>query len=423
MIVLDLPWPHKSLSPNARVCVVEGCDRPHDARGYCRAHGARLARYGDPLAGGKFRGQEYFCSIEGCGRPEVSRGWCETHYSRWRAHGDPLAEVRAVDIWPVADDEFLRANHGRLSIRELSEHLRRTMGSVRSRITRLGIAKKEYWSEAEEAALRELYTNAGRDGVLNLNAFAREVGRDPGNVSRKAKLLGLETNLKRRVVEQRKVKLRKYATDAELREAISERAKRMIQEKGHPRGMLGKHHSPEVREALSRVGQQRWAAMSEEDKTLQLDKQYAGIKAVGGRNVAQMGRGSWKAGWRDIGGKRNFYRSRWEANYARYLEWLKSVGEIADWKHEPETFWFDAIKRGVRSYKPDFRVWENNGSSALHEVKGWFDARSKTTLKRMAKYHPQEKIIVVDGHVYRAIRRKVMGMIEGWEDSKRDAHV
>lgn len=126
-----------------------------------------------------------------------------------------------------------------------------------------------------------------------------------------------------------------------------------------------------------------------------------------------------KAGWREIGGYRKYYRSRWEANYARYLQWLKERGEILDWKHEPETFWFEAIKRGVRSYLPDFRVWEKGGSSSLHEVKGWMDDRSKTTLKRMAKYHPNEKIIVVRERDYNAIAKTVGPMITGWEKSER----
>ncbi len=31
------------------------------------------------------------CNIEGCGKPHLARGWCESHYRRWRRHGDPEA--------------------------------------------------------------------------------------------------------------------------------------------------------------------------------------------------------------------------------------------------------------------------------------------------------------------------------------------
>jgi hypothetical protein len=326
-----------------------------------------------------------------------------------------------AQVWTEQDDEFLRANHGIFEIKELAEKMGRSRSSLRGRITRLGIAKRELWTDAEEQALIALYEKGSGGGVLHLNEFARSIGRDPGNVSRKAGWMGLETNQKRKVVEERKVRVNKFATAEERATAQSNAAKERIKANGHPRGMLGKQHTDNTRKHLSMTSKAYRESLSEEERLAITDKALATARSNGSLVVAQIPRGSWKAGWRDIGGKRNFYRSRWEANYARYLEWLKSLGEITEWQHEPETFWFEAIRRGVRSYKPDFRVWEKGGS-CLHEVKGWMDDRSRVCLKRMAKYYPQEKIVLVDGRQYRAIRLKVMGLIEGWEDSKRDTH-
>lgn len=124
---------------------------------------------------------------------------------------------------------------------------------------------------------------------------------------------------------------------------------------------------------------------------------------------------SFGCGWREIGGQRCFFRSAWEANYARYLEWLRQHGQILEWRHEPETFWFEAIRRGVRSYKPDFRVVEMNGAVCYHEVKGYFDPKSRTKLKRMAKYHPSTVVLLIDAKTYRRIAAQVGRMIAGWE--------
>ena len=33
------------------------------------------------------------CSIDGCEKPHEARGWCRKHYSRWQTHGDPLATL------------------------------------------------------------------------------------------------------------------------------------------------------------------------------------------------------------------------------------------------------------------------------------------------------------------------------------------
>lgn len=90
-----------------------------------------------------------------------------------------------------------------------------------------------------------------------------------------------------------------------------------------------------------------------------------------------------------------YFRSSWEYYYAIFLEKLKQEGKIVDWKHEPKCFWFENIKRGVRSYLPDFCVLHLNGTEEWAEVKGYYDSKSQTKMKRMAKYYPQIKIRLV----------------------------
>jgi hypothetical protein len=100
--------------------------------------------------------------------------------------------------------------------------------------------------------------------------------------------------------------------------------------------------------------------------------------------------------WAIIGDKEPiFFRSSWEYYYAIFLQKLKQEKKIIDWVHEPKTFWFPEIKRGVRSYLPDFCIKHLNGSEEWSEVKGFYDSKSITKMKRMAKYYPQIKIRLV----------------------------
>src|SRR4051812_26231219 len=39
----------------SRVCSIDGCERPHSGKGFCKRHYLRLHRHGDPLAGGPER--------------------------------------------------------------------------------------------------------------------------------------------------------------------------------------------------------------------------------------------------------------------------------------------------------------------------------------------------------------------------------
>lgn len=129
---------------------------------------------------------------------------------------------------------------------------------------------------------------------------------------------------------------------------------------------------------------------------------------------------------RPVGMRGIKFRSKSEANYAAYLEWLHKIGQIADWRYEPRTFWFtpDAVakgavmaggvRRGVTSYKPDFEVVGADMKTSYHEVKGYMDARSRTALARMKRYYPEVRLIVIDSKHMAALKRQVGGIVPGW---------
>jgi hypothetical protein len=104
-----------------------------------------------------------------------------------------------------------------------------------------------------------------------------------------------------------------------------------------------------------------------------------------------------KKEWMTLDGKTHYFKSSWEIAYVKFLNFLKEKKAIIDWEYEPKTFWFLNVLRGVRSYTPDFKVTTLDGNHVWHEVKGFMDQRSKTKIKRMKKYYPQEKLIIIDG--------------------------
>ena len=198
----------------------------------------------------------------------------------------------------------------------------------------------------------------------------------------------------------------------ENKDKVSAQFKKWHSENKHPRGMLGKKHTKETCEIISSKNKGR--KRPPEEVTGMLKTKFAKY----GTTAPNVRHGSWKSGWREIGGRRIYARSRWEANYARYLQFLKENGQISEWEHEPHTFWFEKIKRGARSYLPDFRVTFTTGAIEFHETKGWMDARSKTKIRRMAKYHPSVKLVVLGAEWFKANRIKLRAILPGWEDGK-----
>jgi len=119
--------------------------------------------------------------------------------------------------------------------------------------------------------------------------------------------------------------------------------------------------------------------------------------------------------WRKIGDNEKYYRSAWEANWGRWLQYQKENGMIKDWEHEPKTFWFAGIKRGCVSYKPDFCIHKLDGSTEWVEIKGYYDAKSITKIKRFKKYFPDETLRVIDKEFFKEYSSKLKALIKDWE--------
>ena len=288
--------------------------------------------------------------------------------------------------------------------------------SERELLRMRGLKRTNPWTEAELAMLREAYAVDRPASEINLPGLERRLGRLKSNICRKARELGL-TNQQRPKIDPKNKKIRgpRFATAKERSAHVSATRKAWIAANGHPRGALGMRHTAETKAMIAKKSRARWESLTQEQRDAHVFNQVKSKRDKG--TPFPNPRGTWKAGWREIGGQRHFFRSRWEANYGRYLEWLRRLGEIQAWDHEAHVFWFEGIRRGVVSYLPDFKVIERNGSIQWHEVKGWMDGRSKTALARMAKYHPHETLIVIREQQYMEIQRKVGGLIDGWESS------
>lgn len=99
------------------------------------------------------------------------------------------------------------------------------------------------------------------------------------------------------------------------------------------------------------------------------------------------------------GGKRpdldyGYFRSGWERNYVRFLIFTKT-----EFEYEKKTFWFEDIKSGTVNYTPDLYL---PAEDRWIEVKGRWDSKSKTKLRRFKKYYPDEfkKLFIVCGDIW-----------------------
>lgn len=307
--------------------------------------------------------------------------------------------------WSSAEDEILISMYNSATSSEIAAIVNRTPLAVRSRCGRLGLNSKHLplskKHEAEIVSFYEKIKNTPK-GDFSINELAAELGVTADRIGHFAKKMGL-TKRDRKISEKSK-------------EHLSESIRGRLEMGWKPKGTTGYKFTEEQRKKQS-INQTGRVLSKEktEAKTAKMNKtkmeRYgtAGPRYIEPTNAYSRSKGGRRADLDD-----RYFRSSWEANYARYLNWLILQRQISSWQFECQTFVFHGITRGVMSYMPDFKVINNDGSHEWHEVKGWMDARSRVKLKRMAKYYPEERVIVIDQKEYKAIS-KWKAMIPNWE--------
>lgn len=302
----------------------------------------------------------------------------------------------------ATNEQIIEAYNRRGNIWRVGEELGMCGQSVQERLIRLGIKRNNPpFTEGDMTFLKEYYQEYA--GAGKLQELADIMERTKPFISRQARKSGLTS----------------YKRDHKMYsnyEQIKLNCQGMWDRRPHPKGMLGKKHAPDFGERMSPINKAAQARINADpERRAAITRKMMATKYQRGNAVRQRPETSWKAGWREIGGKRKYFRSRWEANYARYLEFLKTHGEIKEWEHECEVFWFEGIKRGCMSYLPDFKITNNNESNEFHEVKGWMDERSKTKINRMRIYHPNVKLLLIKEKWFKDNGRKLKGLIPEWE--------
>lgn len=233
------------------------------------------------------------------------------------------------------------------------------------------------WSSEEDERLRLLY-EVWAGEVIPIQRIADALGRTPGAVRYRASKLGLTDPHRPRAARGREAQV----------------ATRIC---GHCGNEFDLRRPSDTQKNCSRS----CAAKARSSRT-------GGRGRFPGSARAKVGRRA------DLGDL--FFRSSWEANYARYLNHLRAAGEISSWEYEPQPFFFP-VKRGNKGYLPDFRVWFPDGRYEWHEVKGYMDKASVIKLRRFALHWPAESAVLrlIDREVYYRIRDEFGPLLEGWE--------
>jgi hypothetical protein len=287
-----------------------------------------------------------------------------------------LGLTKKLKEWTDEELKYLIENYKSLSYDEIGRNLGRTRKAITIKVFALGLDSKRdpFWSDIEIEYLKKVYEDAGDEQSIQYDVLEEKFGRLRSNICRKARELGLtnknrvKTDLQK---EENGIKMKKWHETHE-----------------HPRGMLGKHVSEKNKILYRQLYTGRKMNFTEEQlQGYRMRARETIGKLMNGTNMYSRTKSGIRA---DLQNK--FFRSSWEANYARILDF-----QNIKWLYEPKTFFFEGEQRGGTFIIPDFQLTELD---AWVEVKGWLDSRSKSKLTKFKKYYPLEfekLMLIIDG--------------------------
>lgn len=322
-----------------------------------------------------------------------------------------------MGVWTKEEKQLLIDNYPSMTTKELMILLNKTQGQIRGMKSLLGLkGKYNPLTEEEKHIIKSYYLDHPEE--INLDFLSQKINRPKTSISRYAKKEGL-TKSDRPLTEAAKEKDR----NSHLEFTKTERYKTELYSKQcelltyyakhqHPQGMLGKHHSPEVCKRISDFQLQRSSQMTKKEKH---DIAMRGVQTK--KKNGTLNSTTSNAYSRTKGGKRKdlnnkYFRSAWEANIARVLNYLN-----IEWKYEIKRFVFDNVESEICSYQPDFYLPKLD---KWIEVKGWMDKKSQLRLQYFKEQFPEEyrKLILIDESFYNLIRFKYFEL-ENWEDKAK----
>jgi hypothetical protein len=119
------------------------------------------------------------------------------------------------------------------------------------------------------------------------------------------------------------------------------------------------------------------------------------------------------------------FRSRWEANIARLLNWQVETKAIKSWSYEPRLFKFPdkQFKNRNSQRRPgfiiDFGVETLAGETVYYEVKGLWTGDADRKKSRMNEFYPDIIVIWIDEKEYHRVEEAYGDIVPGWEHSRR----